>query len=1092
MKKVGLWISVLTLLAAAAGMALGQSTPLSFTCVVGRTASPPTCPDDSSTPLTRYNSPPGPAHVSVAGYFSPNDGGAGEFFRLGSTGGSTPLCVSDTYAAKGSAGSTTMTNVSMTLPYTLANLVVGELVTGIGTDGSGDVVQVQPGTEIASIDTVSGKIGLTLPLTGTGTNANIGGNLTGANGGTLIIDLGGDCYQKTNYRGDPHEFGAYGDASTNGQTGHDDTARIQNWLGAYGNVSNLAPGAAPSNFGPWNATVPANYLISSPLFCPPNATIRGDENQTNNGNGSNTNPRINFVAAAAPNFTGLSVQLPLSGSNYYGSQAVLGLNAFCRVSGIAVTGNNFHAQTVSSINTGPTTTLTIASGDTNLASVAVGNAVYATDVANGNILTSDGTVVVGIAGSTCGTTCTVTVSQPVAADSGHGADVTFFGPDAVDVLGNANTVTIDGFTALQNGRYDLFCGIPLANESVTALRVQNTHLQSAMQHGMYIPGSCDNTRLMDNNVSQAGTAAAKSASSYGLPVVGGDGIWYGGFEASIEGGIVQDSAGAGIRLAGAHQMSVTGIAIIGNGSQDGGGDASAGIAIDQSHDITICNNHFAGNGGIDADSAQIYFNGSTDPVDDVNLCGDVYVTKTPGNRSANADIAPLYVYDADPQSTLTNIHIYETAAQPAISVFSPNAQPLLQAALTPQFTNNQIGGFTLQNAGTIPSQQITVQPGSAADSTNSTLIQLTSPCTVNLGSSGPGGLDSGGVAALTTYYIYVIAAASGGSVVSPSCMASTSAARPDFSGTAFANSGYQSSFVGGTLGGGTTVYNIGHPVDLKAGDPIWASGVLSSGTVVSRFSANSQPSSQLSGTWTGAGSSMDTTITLCSSCTTTGIQAGMAVQDASECIPTSARVHNVYSTTIAVTNIPTTCSSGMIPVKLGISGAQQLELVPAATTTTHATGFTAAVGYYRLVGALYTDVSSDFVQFTQDGDTYYLATPVADVSGVSLTNTPTNLTLASVPDGIKVKAFGRCVGGTGTTTTHHVIVYSPDQATAPVPQAFPGAPGFDVSSLTPSTAFPFSAWTDTSRTLLALADTGTSPVTTIDCVTDGWVWHRGQ
>ncbi len=200
--------------------------------------------------------------------------------------------------------------------------------------------------------------------------------------------------------------------------------------------------------------------------------------------------------------------------------------------------------------------------------------------------------------------------------------------------------------------------------------------------------------------------------------------------------------------------------------------------------------------------------------------------------------------------------------------------------------------------------------------------------------------------------------------------------------------------------------------------------------------------------------------------------------------------------TIAQHDVLRACNS--TADQLSISGAHQLVLgnTTGATGTEPQANLYIGVGYYRMIGAVFTTNSTSpvIVPFTQDGDTFYLNAPVADVSGVSLTNTPTTLTLASVPNGIQVKAFGRCVGGSGTTiTTRHVIVYSPDQAAAPAPQAFPASPGYGVSSLTSSTAFPFSAWTNTSASLNAVSDyTGTPPMATIDCVTDGWVWHRGQ
>jgi hypothetical protein len=72
------------------------------------------------------------------------------------------------------------------------------------------------------------------------------------------------------------------------------------------------------------------------------------------------------------------------------------------------------------------------------------------------------------------------------------------------------------------------------------------------------------------------------------------------------------------------------------------------------------------------------------------------------------------------------------------------------------------------------------------------------------------------------------------------------------------------------------------------------------------------------------------------------------------------------------------------------------------------------------------------------------------------------------------------------------MIFSPDQPAVTQTQAFPIPPGYDVDSLTPVTSFPFSAWTDTSQSLRAISDAATPNTATIECLVDGWEWHRGH
>jgi hypothetical protein len=82
-----------------------------------------------------------------------------------------------------------------------------------------------------------------------------------------------------------------------------------------------------------------------------------------------------------------------------------------------------------------------------------------------------------------------------------------------------------------------------------------------------------------------------------------------------------------------------------------------------------------------------------------------------------------------------------------------------------------------------------------------------------------------------------------------------------------------------------------------------------------------------------------------------------------------------------------------------------------ALATTAPTTVNVYAGLYRMVGALYTTTGSTppLVSFVQDNDTFYLATPAADINNTIGTSAG-NIALASVPNGISVEAMGRCVG----------------------------------------------------------------------------------
>jgi hypothetical protein len=696
------------------------------------------------------------------------------------------------------AGQTTIGgNQILITSGTVSGLVPGDAVSAPG--------YVVPGSEISSVQTTPAvAIYLTQAAIQTGSGITLA--IHGDNTGTQIHDASPSsrCWYKTDYRGEPHEWGAVGNGMNN------DTVAIENWLGAYGSPMSQNSSQPPNNFGPWIAKLPGNYKVSSPLTCPANATIQGSENLTNNntGNQATFNPRVSiFASNQFSGYTFVSSGAP-STTPFNGTQAVIGAMAYCRLSGIAVLGNSFAPTGVTASFSSNTYTLTLASSVTNLEQ---GNTVAGTYIPSG-------TVVTNVLGTT------VTISQQTTNSSSVVSEpINFYGPDAVDALGDR--LTVDGFSLLANGHYDLFCGIPNGSQP-DGISIKDTSFQNGLLDDIHIPGSCANVRLIDDIVADAG----------------GDGVFFSSTEADIEGGVIEESQGVGLHLAGASKVSVTGMHIQGNGLGNGGKGLSAGIVIDHSSTISICGNHLEGNGGDTPQSSQVFFAATAGKTtDNVTFCGNVYGIQ---NAGTTADVTLSYVYDADPNVVLTNTHFYETAEQPAVSVFSANAQSTLASLAVPQFTQNLISGLGLSNDGTSPTTVIDIGPGSAADSTNSTIIQLPFGCSVNLGTTGHNGagyIDTGNRMYSTTYFIYAISAGagSGNGAPSPSCMASAQTSRvPLFTDSSFNPSGYVLVATGGTLASSTTVLNVSPLAGAMINDAVNSSDFLSATTIQS-FSSNS-------------------------------------------------------------------------------------------------------------------------------------------------------------------------------------------------------------------------------------------------------------
>lgn len=865
---------------------------------------------------------------------------------------------------------------------------------------------------------------------GGGTFTNTGSHCTNDNDGSIVKDGESPaiCFQRINSGWGPKEFGAIGEI---GGVISDDTTYLQKWLDAN------QPHMGDTD----------TYGVSSRLKCNLNTTIQGPENLQNSGT-----PLFNINALST--FSGTTY----TSSTGYDLQGVIGAYDFCRLSGVAVTGNGFAAQVSGVQTTMNSNTITLPAPVTNL---AVGNAIVGTYIPVGTVVTN------GV------TTTTLTISQAATGTTGvSGETVNFYGPDAVDVLGPH--VTIDGFSLLSAGRYDLFCGYP--GQQFGDVAVKDSFIQSALSDDIEIPGPCSNDRFIGDIVASAG----------------GDGIFFSATEADIEGGVIEGSQAVGLHLMGAQRVSVTGMHIQGNGAGPSGG---AGIEIDGSHTISICGNHLEGNGGDVANSAHILFRGAPD---NVNLCGNVYEVQP----LSDVALRPLYDYDTYSGTSVTNLHLYDSPVpQASGQVYSQNAAPILPQLQVPQVLLGQINGLALSNATT--ASAVNIAFGEASDSTSAATIMLppvsptsTTGCTVDLqGSNGPGGLDDGSAAPSTTYFYFLIASAFGSN---PACIASGNMA-PTFKHAP----SYQTTVKASTYNGLYYLYNMSSVAGLAVGQTVPANTYLSApatimalGTLTTQATASIGPDGK--------------TVTVPS---TTNIAPGMAVSDVfqfSTCgMGHSARSQfpsqgeTVASVPSSTTFVLSTVLTGFIPNDcMVISGGNtaQISVNPATSTNVN---FTVYTGLYRMIAALYTTSSPSpnitVVPFMQDSDTFYLASSAADIAtGLSACPLAGSGTSAiscalSVPcgraaptcsaPGLKVEAFGRLVGGNG-----EVLLSSLDQKAIQPPNLFSGLPpGFSTNSGSTNTSHPFRLYTDGNGNVQVQASAAGSAIYED---TDGWVLHR--
>jgi hypothetical protein len=638
--------------------------------------------------------------------------------------------------------------------------------------------------------------------------------------------------------------------------------------------------------------------------------------------------------------------------------------------------------------------------------------------------------------------------------------------DTLDVAGVR--VTVDGFSALINGVHNVICE---AGES-DGLQIKDAQIKGSSSDNVDLASNCANVRLVGDIVTTSG----------------GAGVVFGGRDLIMADGVIEQSSGIGLDLSNASYASITGNFFDDNGKGSAGG---AAIEINNSNTISICGNHLSGNDEYptSGDTAEIRFGGSNDGVD---LCGNVYAAE---NQTDDVTLKPSYVYDADDDTVMTNSTVQEKPAPQVLGVYTATAVKVIAPLQVPRLVPGYLSGFTLSND---TGKKINIAPGEAADSAASTIIQSSLTCNVDLGARGAGGLDADAVAGATTYFYYSISQVGGST---PGCIASTSPSRPSFRQTS--GSSYATFTKYRSVAGSPLLYNVNSVAGVVANDEIRDDSYIpTDATVVSVGTLTLQQ----------VGSTYMSDHTKIQVADVSQMAFGMAVSDGSffpACTGTalSKIANNSTITDIDATHNVITLSSatsgGVSNDCIVGSGGNVIEMSENASHTTPTTGSLPSAkiftGVYRMVGALYTDASSNVVGFTQDGDTFYLKTSVTDIQTsptpvvctASVGNVATNCALsvpcgrnAACSSGIKVEAFGRIAGG-----TNMLFLSSLDQSDQG-PAAFPNAPGYSVKNTAPQVSFPFRLYTDTAGQVRVRAS-GTSPTTAYE-VTDGWVLHRAQ
>jgi hypothetical protein len=164
----------------------------------------------------------------------------------------------------------------------------------------------------------------------------------------------------------------------------------------------------------------------------------------------------------------------------------------------------------------------------------------------------------------------------------------------------------------------------------------------------------------------------------------------------------------------------------------------------------------------------------------------------------------------------------------------------------------------------------------------------------------------------------------------------------------------------------------------------------------------------------------------------------------------------------------------------GVSVMASLETAGAVTVPTMPNGYT----LYRRIGSILTNATPNVLGYIQQGDVFFLTTPVLDVNASGTTINGGALLTLSVPRGVSVQPLVRA----WTDSLATILLTSPGLETTTVPSAT-AAPLYDLEAFTsvPQVATPF-LLTNISAQIEARSASNAD----LKIATRGWIDTRGR
>ena len=378
--------------------------------------------------------------------------------------------------------------------------------------------------------------------------------------------------------------------------------------------------------------------------------------------------------------------------------------------------------------------------------------------------------------------------------------------DVVDALGKSNL--IDSHSFLQGG-----------NVNVRAGSSGSGGANLELYDSSFVNPLTDNADIFSPNAKVVRNSFAGAGAGYsGSPAMqSGTNVRFTGVDIVLSDNIIQQAAGWGVDIGTARSVRISSNFFDNNGKLitgmvGGASYATGALRIGGSGHVTVCGNTFSESAGASVGSTANYYSAHVTfagNVDTVSFCGNVYLPLHGSNSNSGMQTTPGAVmihpdYDFEVDNTtspvLTNIAIADNPAPQNLGVMSPNAALYLPNPPSSGVPNRYLAGLTMvYHSGST----LTVKAGAAVDGSNTVVINIPTPgCPIDFTLNGAGGLDMGGAAPKTTYFIYVISGPGG---ANPSCMASTSLT-PSFVNT---SNTYKIKTQGMTFMGSSTVYAVG-------------------------------------------------------------------------------------------------------------------------------------------------------------------------------------------------------------------------------------------------------------------------------------------